>query len=246
MIKFFRKIRQKSIAENKFTNYFKYAIGEIVLVVLGILIALQINNWNDQRKVGLITTNYYKQILIDFEKEQQNIDSLLVFLNNSISSYNRYRETFKDSTLSSRKIIYALFSVQYVYPNIKFNTNTIKTLETTGDIKLILPEIRVPLINLQRNFENMLEMTKTNNGQYLEALMRAGELGLNDLGRRLRYQKDLREKVEAEYNLGKLLITADGAFKLKNFTERELKKELSSRLKNISIIQEIINKKLSN
>ncbi|MDT0538706.1 DUF6090 family protein [Croceitalea sp. P059] len=49
MIKFFRKIRQNLLLENKTGKYFKYAIGEIVLVVIGILIALQINNWNQNR-----------------------------------------------------------------------------------------------------------------------------------------------------------------------------------------------------
>ncbi|MFT7329977.1 MAG: hypothetical protein ACI848_000035 [Roseivirga sp.] len=46
MIKFFRKIRQNLLVENKTGKYFKYAIGEIMLVVIGILIALQINTWN--------------------------------------------------------------------------------------------------------------------------------------------------------------------------------------------------------
>jgi len=50
MIKFFRKIRQNLLIENKTGKYFKYAIGEIILVVIGILIALQINNWNENRK----------------------------------------------------------------------------------------------------------------------------------------------------------------------------------------------------
>ena len=50
MIKFFRKIRQKLIAENRVTKYLLYAIGEIVLVMIGILLALQVNNWNENRK----------------------------------------------------------------------------------------------------------------------------------------------------------------------------------------------------
>lgn len=50
MIKFFRRIREQLISENKFSKYFIYAIGEIVLVVIGILIALQINNWNEEKK----------------------------------------------------------------------------------------------------------------------------------------------------------------------------------------------------
>lgn len=50
MIKFFRKIRQNLVIENKFSKYMLYAIGEIVLVVIGILIALQLNEWNSERK----------------------------------------------------------------------------------------------------------------------------------------------------------------------------------------------------
>ena len=47
MIKIFRTIRQRMLTENRFSRYFIYAIGEIVLVVVGILIALQVNNWNN-------------------------------------------------------------------------------------------------------------------------------------------------------------------------------------------------------
>ena len=50
MIKFFRYIRQSLLAQNKFSKYLLYALGEITLVVIGILIALQINNWNEDRK----------------------------------------------------------------------------------------------------------------------------------------------------------------------------------------------------
>ena len=51
MIKFFRKIRRKLLKENRFNKYLLYAIGEIILVIIGILIALQINNWNENRKI---------------------------------------------------------------------------------------------------------------------------------------------------------------------------------------------------
>ena len=49
MIKFFRRIRQTLLMEQKTAQYLKYAIGEIILVVIGILIALELNNWNEER-----------------------------------------------------------------------------------------------------------------------------------------------------------------------------------------------------
>ena len=49
MIRFFRKIRQDLLSDNKFSKYFIYAIGEIVLVMIGILLALQVNTWNKQK-----------------------------------------------------------------------------------------------------------------------------------------------------------------------------------------------------
>lgn len=78
MIKFFRRIRQKLLEENRFSKYLIYAIGEIVLVVIGILIALAINNWNtensDRKKEALIL----KQIHRDFESNRKQLDSIVV------------------------------------------------------------------------------------------------------------------------------------------------------------------------
>lgn len=57
MIKFFRHIRKRLLSENKFSKYLLYAVGEIVLVVIGILIALGINDWNENRKNETIIKN---------------------------------------------------------------------------------------------------------------------------------------------------------------------------------------------
>ena len=78
MIKFFRKIRQNLLMENKTGKYFKYAIGEIVLVVIGILIALQINTWNEQRKENI----QERFILL---KLQNDINSDIITIDNQIS-----------------------------------------------------------------------------------------------------------------------------------------------------------------
>jgi len=69
MIKFFRKIRQKMLTENKFSKYLIYAIGEIILVVIGILIALQINNWNEVQKGKMKATTILKEIRSDMFKD---------------------------------------------------------------------------------------------------------------------------------------------------------------------------------
>jgi hypothetical protein len=69
MIKFFRIIRKNLLNEGKTTKYLKYAIGEIVLVVIGILIALQINNWNEERKDKILQMNYSQQLSDNLEKD---------------------------------------------------------------------------------------------------------------------------------------------------------------------------------
>ena len=69
MIKFFRKIRQRLLTENKFSKYLIYAIGEILLVVIGILIALYINNKNQQKINDTKIINILKEIQVDLEKD---------------------------------------------------------------------------------------------------------------------------------------------------------------------------------
>jgi len=69
MIKLFRNIRQKLLAEGKTSRYLKYAIGEIILVVVGILIALSINTWNEERKEKAIVENVLKNIRVDLQAD---------------------------------------------------------------------------------------------------------------------------------------------------------------------------------
>ena len=90
MIKFFRKIRQRLLSENKFNKYLLYAIGEIILVVIGILIALQINNWNELKKSLKLEKTYYCKIAEDLQVDIQNIDSSLVSVDKRIESTERF------------------------------------------------------------------------------------------------------------------------------------------------------------
>ena len=72
MITFFRRLRQSFLSENKFSKYFLYAIGEIILVVIGILIALQVNNWNQNRQESN-TLNFYMEKLVEEVDQQMSI-----------------------------------------------------------------------------------------------------------------------------------------------------------------------------
>ena len=78
MIKFFRKIRQHLLSENKFNKYLIYAVGEIILVVIGILIALQINNWNEtkqkENKLQSIYLEVQRELALNIKTLDRSID----------------------------------------------------------------------------------------------------------------------------------------------------------------------------
>jgi predicted negative regulator of RcsB-dependent stress response len=86
MINFFRKIRQNLLMENKTGKYFKYAIGEIILVVIGILIALQINNWNEQRKEKQLEINAMSEVRDDLVNSMIDINQNLRLMSNWLES----------------------------------------------------------------------------------------------------------------------------------------------------------------
>lgn len=75
MIKFFRKIRFDLLTKNKTGKYFKYAIGEIILVVIGILLALQINSWNQERQNKKQETQLLNQLLIEYINNLDQLNS---------------------------------------------------------------------------------------------------------------------------------------------------------------------------
>ena len=77
MIKLFRKIRRSFITKDQMGKYFKYAVGEILLVMIGILLALQVNNWNEQRKTENKGKEYIQEIYKELNIEISNIDLIL-------------------------------------------------------------------------------------------------------------------------------------------------------------------------
>ncbi len=81
MVKIFRNIRQKLASENKVAAYLRYAIGEILLVVIGILIALQVNNWNKNKNQKVEEHNALINLKQDFSYNKKQLDSLILKTN---------------------------------------------------------------------------------------------------------------------------------------------------------------------
>jgi len=95
MIKLFRNIRQNLLNEGKTSKYFKYAIGEIVLVVIGILIALSINNWNEKQKQKKQLDAIYTTVQQNLKTDLKNIKIPIEFFEKLDSTLNIKKEKSK-------------------------------------------------------------------------------------------------------------------------------------------------------
>jgi hypothetical protein len=103
MIKFFRKIRYDLMEKNKTGKYLKYAIGEIVLVVIGILIALSINNWNQVRLERMEEVNAVSRFLADIQVDLDLFDMRIKALKAKEESLLRVKKTFSNGLSSDLK-----------------------------------------------------------------------------------------------------------------------------------------------
>jgi hypothetical protein len=139
MIKFFRKIRQNLLMENKTRKYFKYALGEIALVVIGILIALSINNWNDNRKDRISERELLDNIHRDFVQNKIQFDTVkainyrnLATLNSKIALFPLERDSAKIAAYQSYQIGSAISYNPY--------SSSIKSVINSNSLELIQDE----------------------------------------------------------------------------------------------------------
>jgi hypothetical protein len=235
MIPFFRNTRKKLADDNKPMKYARYAVGEIVLVVVGILIALSINNWNEERKTNGIVQNYYSQLLKDLEKDSAYIQRQIIRLDHNIKLYDVHIEVLKQEDLDTTGLINSFLTLDYGFWHYIFNTNTIETLQSTGDIKLMSSQIRNMLIDLKRSQAQRLETTRGNNSEGLRKLMDALSLGAaSDLHR----VKFLQKKIEGNYDT--IFLTLQAASSLKNSTEQNSLKRFKVMLSDIEKLSAVI------
>lgn len=218
MIKFFRHIRRTLLMENKTSKYLKYAIGEIVLVVIGILIALQINIWNQGRKESSKETNYLLSIKSDLKEQLGYIEtqktyelSYIKAANPVLSYYNTHqrfsfdREFYEHiTTLNSRKT---------------FTTTdpTFIDLISSGNINLIKNEsLRKQIISYYQELELTEKIIQNNNTlvvdqQYADIMHRVSYYYYpNDRGY-LRNHKNLDSMVQKSIETTKVFNTTSAA-----------------------------------
>lgn len=148
MIKFFRKIRQNLIMENKTGKYFKYAIGEIILVVIGILIALQINNWNEQKRKNTLEGEYYCRLLEDAEQDLEQINQFVELSKDRLRASNQALRLLKNKEVKKVDIGKQLaLSITAIYSDFSPNDSAFEDLKSGANLNIIKDKTVTKAIN---------------------------------------------------------------------------------------------------
>ncbi|WP_299126290.1 DUF6090 family protein [uncultured Winogradskyella sp.] len=151
MIKFFRKIRHKLLSENKFSKYLIYAIGEIVLVVIGILIALQINNVNEKSKSRDREVNYLENLKADLVSEIQNNENFATYRFEKAKACSSLLNGNEPNTVEEVQNYTDIYETVFVWNQYVPNNNTFKELLSSGNLSLIKNDsIKNKLLELEK------------------------------------------------------------------------------------------------
>lgn len=162
MIKFFRKIRFRMTQSNKTRSYLLYAVGEIILVVIGILIALQINNWNESKKIResassqlRIMADNIKDHLGQLKALNSAIDSTLVA---GSTLLNQFKEKIPFDDSSTKHIMQMLFE-----QNLYSNKTAHNKLATSGELSVLSEELQQAISHYYILIERVREREEISN-----------------------------------------------------------------------------------
>ena len=161
MIKFFRKIRFDLLEKNKTGKYLKYAIGEIVLVVIGILIAVSINNWKQSIDLKEEEQNLYGDLIQEFQNDLEEVQGKLDYNSRYLLRYNRASEIILNDP--HRQLIDTLATIATELINFSdFNReeSAYNKLATSGKLELIKNKTiltRMQNLGVLYNYINRLE-----------------------------------------------------------------------------------------
>ncbi|NNL16848.1 MAG: hypothetical protein HKO81_09450 [Flavobacteriaceae bacterium] len=157
MIKFFRKIRRRFLTENKLSKYFLYALGEIILVVIGILIALGVNNWNQEKKNHQLGDDLLTRIHRDLVQDTINF-------RNTINRNNNLREDLKELLVDLYDGVENIEEVQSMSKTWDLmldqafspNDNTYRSMLSSGTLGL-LPnlELKEEIVDLYSEYDQI-------------------------------------------------------------------------------------------
>mgnify|MGYP001024462221 CR=1 FL=1 len=147
MLKFFRKIRQRLLTENKFRKYLIYAIGEILLVMIGILLAFQVNSWNDQRKINLLEIAILKELKQNLMVDIVDIDENIIMHEQSLKS-SQIISSVIENDLPNNDSLNNHFSNIILVPMFLPTKTAYENLKLTGTTILDNDSLRLAIIEL--------------------------------------------------------------------------------------------------
>ncbi|WP_166964104.1 DUF6090 family protein [Yeosuana marina] len=158
MIKFFRKIRQKMLIENKFSNYLIYAIGEIILVVIGILIALAINNSNQNRVIQKKEQTYLNGLKAEFQTSKFKLSELIKINKSNFYGAKKLLEDISNKNESPSEKQFSELLLNTFSSDISFNPNNslLSEMISSGSLKDISnTTLRIKLTNWISTIEDV-------------------------------------------------------------------------------------------
>ena len=176
MLFILRQVRRKLMTENKFTTYLLYAVGEIVLVVVGILIAVQIDNWNEDRKQLAEEKATIKDLQQEFEKNLAALQIDLGRINEVVTNCNLLLEHtgpgYQDGTLPNFDSLLAKTVSVPIWDPSNYTLNDIKNAGKLS--KLSNEKLKVLLIDwdtFYSNLEDWGEFYENRSGKYFDHLI---------------------------------------------------------------------------
>jgi hypothetical protein len=166
MINLFRNIRKKLASENKVSAYSRYAIGEIVLVVIGILIALQINNWNEYRKDQNRLIDIFSLIYNDIENDKQELTRNLEFYNQQKVVFEKVLHDSITPDLLDQGLSRLLGNNTTTILNTT-GVNQLRELQNKDSLTLKIIEIYDVMETILLTLENRISNETSAHGEYL-------------------------------------------------------------------------------
>lgn len=148
------------IKEKKVTNYFLYAVGEIVLVVIGILIALQINNTNEDQKKREIELSYLERLVIDLKDNEKLWTDFHDIKEKQLKATNIFLKfSFNKNKDSVLDIIMPHFNSIFSWVDINVNQVTFEEMVSSGNLDLISNDsIKIKLLDLNKHYKSILNL----------------------------------------------------------------------------------------